>query len=64
MIKVVPTLLLIITMATNKLRYSESKLKLIVLRVKTKTEFLSFHLDTSTRVKIIGLGIRKHPTPY
>ena len=32
MIKVAPTLLLIITMATNVLRYSESVLKLIGLR--------------------------------
>ena len=34
MIKVVPTVLLIITKETNILRYSESKLKLIGLRVK------------------------------
>ena len=64
MIKVVPTLLFIITMVKNELRYSKSELKLVGVRENTKLEFLSLHLDTGSRVKIIGLGIRKHPRPY
>ena len=41
-----------------------NQLKLIGLRAKTRSEFPLFHINTSTRVKIIGLGIRKHPRPY
>ena len=51
-------------MTTNIITYSSNDLKKIGNLTRTKSNYLAFSLETSTRSWIIALGIRSQPRKY